>query len=297
MQRRSFRKGKIVACYAKHHLPNYGVFDEQRLFEAGERPMILQIGDFRIGLHICEDSWVEDISHASLLKELRLDVLVNLSASPFHRAKYAERLHVLGQTCATLGTSMAYCNLVGGQDELVFDGGSLLLDASGKEMARAKRFEEDLLIGEFSSSPIGPESETVLPEGVDWLVLDPTKPDVSISLPPLPLTPLEDELEEVYRALCLGLKDYKRKRMVFSPFSLRLAEGLILLWLRSRRWMPSALRTCMAFPFPPVTVRMALARMRFSWRRIWDSRCRWFRSRSCLKLIWNYWPLFLQVRR
>jgi len=204
-------EGKIAACYAKHQLPNYGVFDEQRLFEAGERPLVLQVGGIRIGLHICEDSWVEEVSHAELLRGLQLDLLINLSASPFHRGKFPERLRVLSDTCTTLQTALAYCNLVGGQDELVFDGGSLFLNASGKEVARAKRFAEDLLIHEFvqSSDPEDPHQQ--LPAGVDWLVLDPKPSPSAAEWHPSPLPPLESELEEVYKALCLGLRDYAEK--------------------------------------------------------------------------------------
>ncbi len=204
-------EGKIAACYAKHHLPNYGVFDEQRLFEPGERPLVLQIGGIRVGLHICEDSWVKEISHADLLRGLHLDLLINLSASPFHRGKFPERLDVLASTCTSLNTPLAYCNLVGGQDELVFDGGSLFLDASGKQTARAKRFEEDLLIQDVVQSAETDASAMRLPEGVDWLVLDPSSIDPCPPLPEPVIPQPESELEEIYRALCLGLRDYTEK--------------------------------------------------------------------------------------
>jgi NAD+ synthase (glutamine-hydrolysing) len=202
--------GKVNACYAKHQLPNYGVFDECRIFEPGTRPMVLNISGFRIGLQVCEDSWVSDIAHAETLSALGLDAVVNLSASPFHRGKFPERISILQKACATLNAPMLYCNLVGGQDELVFDGGSLVLDKTGNPVASAKRFAEDLLISDIQGPAHAAVAETSSPE-IDQVIVSLSKSDANLpSIPPRKEPPLS-ELEEVYRALCLGLRDYTDK--------------------------------------------------------------------------------------
>src|SRR5690606_12294217 len=138
-------QGKTAAVYAKQQLPNYGVFDEQRIFEAGKKPMCLQIGDVRLGLHICEDSCVHSGEDARLFANLGLTALLNLSASPFHRGKLPERQAVLQKTSAAVKAPLVYCNLVGGQDELVFDGGSLVLSPRGEILSHGARFKEDLV--------------------------------------------------------------------------------------------------------------------------------------------------------
>ncbi len=202
--------GKVAAAYSKQQLPNYGVFDEQRVFEPGDRPLCLHCCGARVGVHICEDSWIDDSPGLETLTHLRLSLLVNLSASPFHRGKLAQRLDILRQTSRRVGAPVAYCNLVGGQDELVFDGGSLLVSPSGDLLAMAKRFQEDLLLADL---PLGDGVDLLdapLPENVDWVFLSPriVAPPPS---PPSPPSPPLSDLEEVFQALVLGLRDYTNK--------------------------------------------------------------------------------------
>lgn len=202
--------GKVAGFYAKMALPNYGVFDEQRVFEAGSRPMCLQRNGTRIGLHICEDSWRPESRAVQALAGESLDVLLNLSASPFHRGKFPQRLDVIRATARALNTSVAYCNAVGGQDELVFDGGSFVMGADGAVIAQAARFEEELLLVDLPVRREG-NSDTSPEEGADWIFLSPEavaeRPASVAKDLPEPM----GELEEIYRALCLGLKDYTGK--------------------------------------------------------------------------------------
>jgi NAD+ synthase (glutamine-hydrolysing) len=202
--------GRVAGTYEKMALPNYGVFDEQRVFESGARPMCLQSNGTRIGLHICEDSWRPDSPAVQALSGQSLDVLLNLSASPFHRGKFPQRLDVIRATARALNTSVAYCNAVGGQDELVFDGGSFVMGADGAVIAQAARFEEALLCVDLPVQREG-KPETALSEDADCIFLPPEavaeRPAVLLKEPPEPM----GALEEIYRALCLGLKDYTEK--------------------------------------------------------------------------------------
>jgi len=172
-----FRGSKIVGEYRKMLLPNYGVFDEHRLFKAGSEPFVFDLDGQRAAIHICEDSWEPDGAAVASLKNEDVDLLINLSASPYYRGKLGNRIDVLEQTAKKLGTTLLYCNIVGGQDELVFDGASMVFAPDGSRLARAKQFQEDILYLDES-----PRKETPLPD-----------------------------LEEVYEALKLGLKDYVEK--------------------------------------------------------------------------------------
>jgi len=218
--------GHIMAVYHKMMLPNYGVFDEKRVFAPGRTPMILQAGPLRIGLHICEDSWYEDQDPVYLLRDARIQLLVNLSASPYHRGKSALRESVLRQTRAQLNVSMAYCNLVGGQDELVFDGGSMILDAQGEIVARARQFEEELTLasipfnGEFLPLADAPQA---LQRMVHIPFHFPTKaPNPSCFSG---VEPMMDDCAEVYAALKTGLRDYVEKNG-FKKVVLGLSGGI-----------------------------------------------------------------------
>lgn len=203
-------EGKVAGVYGKMALPNYGVFDEQRVFEPGERPMCLRYRGGRIGMHICEDSWRADSRAVQALAGESLDLLLNLSASPFHRGKFPQRLDVIRATARALNAPVAYCNAVGGQDELVFDGGSFVMGPDGGVIAQAARFEEALLrvdVPVCVSARPSAEPEA----GADWIFLSPAavsgRPAAGVQAIPEPM----GELEEIYRALCLGLKDYTEK--------------------------------------------------------------------------------------
>ncbi len=173
-----FHAQKRIGTYCKMLLPNYGVFDEKRLFEPGTSPLILDLDGTKAAFHICEDSWQPSGGAVAALAGEPIDLLVNLSASPYHRGKLGQRTSVLAQTARTLDATLLYCNLVGGQDELVFDGASMVFDRAGKCIARARQFQADLLL--FGDAP--PRVEPALPD-----------------------------VQEVYEALKLGLKDYVEK--------------------------------------------------------------------------------------
>src|SRR3954447_23376766 len=137
--------GEVAAIYRKIHLPNYGVFDEQRYFQAAEEPSTLEHGGVTLGITVCEDIW-EPGPPATTEALAGAEVIVNLSASPYHRGKGAERERMLVQRARDNLVAVAFCNLVGGQDELVFDGHSVAIDQDGELLARAPQFEESLVM-------------------------------------------------------------------------------------------------------------------------------------------------------
>jgi NAD+ synthase (glutamine-hydrolysing) len=186
--------GKIVAVYRKNRLPNYGVFDEQRYFIPGSEGKTIEVVGTKVGLTICEDCWVEG-PPASTEAAAGAELIANPSGSPYHRGKGLEREEMFAARARAYGTHFAFCNLVGGQDELVFDGQSFVVDPSGAVVARAAQFEEELLVCELPAA--GPAR----------------------IVEPLP------ELEEVYEALVLGLRDYAGKNG-FRHVGLALSGGI-----------------------------------------------------------------------
>src|SRR5215204_4725868 len=137
--------GEVLHRYHKRYLPNYSVFDENRYFREGSGAPIVELGGALVGVSVCEDIWYpggpardQALGGAS--------VLLNISASPYHRRKGAFRERMLGVRASDYGCYVVFCNLVGGQDELVFDGHSLVFDPEGRLISRAKQFEEDLLL-------------------------------------------------------------------------------------------------------------------------------------------------------
>ena len=139
--------GRVQAVYRKRFLPNYGVFDEARYFRAGDGPMVLEALGARIGIAICEDIWYPS-PVASDLAAARVDLVCCISASPYHRGKGDRREQMLATRADDCAAALAFCNLVGGQDELVFDGRSVLFDAAGEIVARAAQFDERLLVAD-----------------------------------------------------------------------------------------------------------------------------------------------------
>ena len=173
--------GKSLGTYLKRELPNYQVFDEQRYFQSGDGAFVFDLGGVRFGLNICEDTWFE---HApACAAAAGAQVLLVPNASPFHLDKQNQRLDVLRQTAASQGMGVVYANLVGGQDELVFDGASFVLDPEGAVVAAAKAFDEDLLL-------------------VDWHEGRFVPGRIEAAAPPQ---------AQAYAALRLGLKDYVEK--------------------------------------------------------------------------------------
>jgi len=213
--------GAVQSVYRKLHLPNYGVFDERRYFTSGSRGATIEVDGHRVGLTVCEDLWQpgppateEAASGASLL--------INISASPYHSGKGAEREQLFARRAIESGAHVAFCALVGGQDELVFDGHSFVLDPAGATIARARQFSEDLLVCDLD-----------LPTASDMLPGEPVEPQRQPGqLPPsaaVPSNRLQEPLApaeaEVYAALELGLRDYVDKNG-FSQVVLGLSGGI-----------------------------------------------------------------------
>ena len=140
--------GKLVGVYHKIFLPNYGVFDENRYFRAGDECPVYIIAGVGVGVNICEDIWYE-AGPATVQAYAGAEVIVNISASPYHFGKGSSREKMIATRAADNVAIVAYNNLVGGQDELVFDGNSLVLDEKGRLLARGKQFEEDLIVADL----------------------------------------------------------------------------------------------------------------------------------------------------
>ncbi len=173
--------GVRVATYCKQRLPTYEVFDEERYFESGDSPCIVELKGVRCGINICADVW--EAGAADQARDAGAELLLVLNASPYHVGKQQLRAEVLRERIAATGLPVIYANLVGGQDELVFDGGSLALDANGEIRCQLPKFEEALSLVEFSGGQLQP-GLIVAEQGVE---------------------------AEVYQALVLGVRDYLGK--------------------------------------------------------------------------------------
>ena len=228
--------GEILHRYHKRYLPNYSVFDENRYFREGSEAPILKMGQALIGISICEDIWYP----GGPVREQALGgagVLLNINGSPYHRLKGASRERMLSVRALDYGCYVVWCNLVGGQDELVFDGRSSVFDPEGSVMARAKQFEEDLLFVDLHPEEAlvhrlhDPRPRKENPDHPPQIVEAPsTEPETSIrsadraGVEPRVEAPLSEE-GEVLEALVLGLRDYFRKNG-FSRAVLGLSGGV-----------------------------------------------------------------------
>ena len=172
--------GEVSGWAKKWHLPNYGVFDEKRYFASGSELALVDVAGTQVGITICEDMWVPGPPTTDLAAA-GAELLVNLSASPFHVGRAQEREAIFSARARESGVRVALCNMVGGQDELIFDGHSLVIESDGSVLARASGFEETLL------------------------VVDLEHPEAA------PVAALDHDLEEMRRALVLGLRDYVGK--------------------------------------------------------------------------------------
>lgn len=189
------RNGKIIATYRKISLPNNEVFDEKRYFESGSNPCVVEIAGVKVGLAICEDVW--QTQAAMLAQHAGAEMLVVPNASPFHIDKQKRRVGVIRQRVQETGLPIAYCNLTGGQDELVFDGGSFLMNRSGEIAAELPQFDDAMAVYEFKDG--------------DWVAGNTlTHPGVEAA---------------VYRALCVGVRDYVEKNG-FKGILLGLSGGI-----------------------------------------------------------------------
>jgi NAD+ synthase (glutamine-hydrolysing) len=179
--------GRITGVYRKGRLPNYGVFDESRYFEPGPEPLTFAVGDLTATLTICYDLWSIEWLKQRFAGLPRLDWIANISASPFELGKTAKRQAVIARCAKQFRCPVTYCNLVGGQDELVFDGRSVIASAEGQVAGQGRAFDEDLLILELERGREGPAQVRL----------------ISPSAPAM-----EEPTEEVYHALVLGTRDY-----------------------------------------------------------------------------------------
>jgi NAD+ synthase (glutamine-hydrolysing) len=221
-------EGRIAAVYHKTYLPNYSVFDEDRYFRAGQRPLVVDLGDARVGINICEDIWYPaGPTKAQALAGAQL--VVNISASPYHAGKGAARERMIATRAADNVIYVAFCNLVGGQDELVFDGGSLIVDERGELVARARQFDEDLLVADLDLAsvfrqrlhdPRHRKERAAQPAGAVNLIELPGKlpsrlPNGTrqreVTIPEPSICPTLSSVGEIYQALAVGTRDYVRK--------------------------------------------------------------------------------------
>ena len=206
-------RGSVVARYAKHHLPNYGVFDEARVFAPGHALAVVRVRDVDVALAICEDIWQEG-GPVSMAREAGAELLLVLNGSPYERDKDDTRLELAARRAGQAGCTLAYLNLVGGQDELVFDGDSIVVGPDGSVLARGPQFAEDLLVLDLdlAESTFDPADVT---EGVVFTSVS-EEPAPAYAARPAPEAPRLDPVGEVYEALVLGLRDYVRKNGMSS---------------------------------------------------------------------------------
>jgi NAD+ synthase (glutamine-hydrolysing) len=211
---------RVAGVYHKRYLPNYGVFDEDRYFQAGRETPVFRWSEVIFGVNVCEDTWYPEGPTEAQAFLGGAQLIINISASPYHAGKGGFRERMLATRAADNTAIVAFCNLVGGQDELVFDGQSLIFDAQGDLIARGRAFEEDLVVADLDLEAVfnrrlhDPRRRKVMlaAEGsVPCTPLEGTpsqrnKPE----LPSTQVAPLE-RLEEIYRALVLGTHDYVYK--------------------------------------------------------------------------------------
>jgi len=226
---------KLVEVYHKINLPNYGVFDEYRYFQPGEKVSVYQLGDFVFGVNVCEDIWYPEgpAKAQALIGEALL--VVNINASPYHMGKWKEREKMLSTRAVDNRVFILYNNLVGGQDELVFDGMGMIFNPQGETVLRGKQFEEELIIADLDLDEVfrarlhdpkwRNEKEKFKSEAIDKLIITKKipkrrKPKIK-RINPEPLSPIA----EVYQALVLGTRDYLGKNG-FSKAVLGLSGGI-----------------------------------------------------------------------
>ena len=211
------RGGELVTVYHKIFLPNYGVFDELRYFEPGRECPVITHRGVRLGLCICEDIWYP-VGPPAVQRAAGAEVVVNINGSPYYRARGKERQAMLSQRAKDLGLAVAYVNMVGGQDELVFDGQSLAYDHTGRLIARGPQFEEAVLTIEIDADAIA-EDRAPLPDVAGlaeigepaFYMASEARPRTSDEVAPGSIAAELDPLAETYAALVAGTRDYVEK--------------------------------------------------------------------------------------
>ncbi len=229
--------GALVTIYHKIHLPNYGVFDEYRYFQAGTECPVIVLRDVAVGVNICEDLWHPE--GPALTQSLGGDaeVIVSINASPYHRGKTTFREQMLATRACDNSVILAYANMVGGQDELIFDGQSVIFDQNGLVIAHARPFEEELVLADLNLEAVfrtrlhdtrrRKKKLTFTAESASvkrFVLSHRIEPSKKRPLHPRPYSPLHP-LTEVYRALTLGVKDYVTKNG-FSKTVIGISGGI-----------------------------------------------------------------------
>jgi NAD+ synthase (glutamine-hydrolysing) len=220
-------RGQVVLRFAKHHLPNYGVFDEFRYFVPGETLPVLRVHGVDVALAICEDLW-QDGGRVPAARTAGAGLLLSINASPYEVAKHDTRLELVRKRAQEAGCTLAYLAMTGGQDELVFDGDSIVVSTEGEVIARARQFEEGCVLVDLDL----PAAASAVPGGVadDGLVID------HVTLSDQPLPPYEPEFpggrasrldddEDIYTALVVGLQAYVAKNG-FNSVLIGLSGGI-----------------------------------------------------------------------
>ena len=247
-------EGRLAGMYRKYHLPTYGVFDEDRYFYSGVSFPVFRIGGVRVGVNICEDIWFAD-GPTARQTTAGAEVIINISASPYHIDKQRVREDIVRNAAKDNSVHVAYVNAVGGQDELVFDGASVVFDPSGKLIARAREFEEDLLVVDIHL----PDEQSLPPVDLQDSVVssiihvsgayEGDRPDLDETT----IAPVLKGTSEVYKALVVGTRDYVRKNG-FSKVLVGLSGGI-----------DSALTACVgADALGPENVKVVAMPSRFS---------------------------------
>jgi NAD+ synthase (glutamine-hydrolysing) len=215
-------RGAVAGRYHKRRLPNYAVFDEDRYFEPRSGPtQLFTIGGATVGVSVCEDAWAPDgpVAEAS---RAGARVVLNLNASPYHRGKVQQRERMLADRALEAGCPVAYVNLVGGQDELVFDGASMVVDAEGRVVARAPQYVEHLLVVDLE---VGDDHAGIDESPSRGAVPVTPALEAARTAVPAELAPLLPPVHEIYAALVLGTRDYVRKNG-FSEVVIGLSGGI-----------------------------------------------------------------------
>jgi NAD+ synthase (glutamine-hydrolysing) len=196
--------GKVSKVYRKGMLPNYGVFDERRYFNPGTEPLVIEVKELVVAVTICFDIWNIKWLREFITGDGQIQVILNISASPFHTGKIWAREKVINACAKELNCAVAYCNLVGGQDELIFDGRSTFADSTGRLVAKAKAFDEDLIIAD------------IVPAANGVVQIRSLQPPAQQPAGPV---------DEIYQALILGTRDYTGKNG-FKKVLLGLSGGI-----------------------------------------------------------------------
>ena len=207
-------RGEVVATYIKHHLPNYGVFDEYRNFTPGNHSLVVRVCGVDIGLAICEDIW-QSGGPVAQLAQRNIGLMLVPNGSPFEINKDDARLALVQQRAIEIGAPLAYVNMTGGQDDLVFDGDTIVVGSSGEVIARAPQFEDGLMVIDLDVRLLSSDPDLIISEA-PILKYEKIKAGVAKRL---------DDLEEIWQGLVVGLRDYVEKNN-FKSVLLGLSGGI-----------------------------------------------------------------------